>query len=652
MCGIAGIWSDTADLEISSAIGRMTNALRHRGPDASGLWTDVESQIALGHRRLSILDLSELGAQPMVSKSKRYTIVFNGEIYNFQDLKKDLDNQTGGLVWMGHSDTEVLLAAIEVWGLKTTLSRLNGMFAFALWDSLHRNLVLARDRIGEKPLYYGYIDKKIVFASELKAIQMEFSAHLQIDRQALAEFMRFSYIPAPMSIYQGIKKLLPGHMLIIDSAFSIPEPVPYWASSHYSLSHGANCQSTPLDGAGIEILHQKLADAVKRQMVADVSLGAFLSGGIDSSLIVSLMQSQSEKKINTFTIGFNEASFDEAPHAAKIAKHLGTNHTEFYLDSSDALSIIADLPQVYDEPFADSSQIPSILVSQLTKEHVSVALSGDGGDELFAGYPRYQTTAKLWQTLQKVPTFVRRAGAHSIKRLSAKSWDQLCSMGPGSFSTKLNGRRIHKMSDLLMATELKHLYIGLMSHWQPSQNLVLGTETKFNADTPWPRGGSWVDQMRRWDMAQYLPDDLLVKVDRASMSTSLEVRAPLLDYEVTEFALSLTDAQLIDKSGLGKSPLRQILGKYVPVNYFDRPKSGFSIPLAEWLRGPLRDWAENLLEEKKLLQQGFLDVSKVRSAWQEHVIGDFDRSIQLWNVLVFQQWFEQCYSAKAEKGAL
>jgi asparagine synthase (glutamine-hydrolysing) len=638
MCGIAGVAGWRLDQQGAFAVGKMVGALIHRGPDDGAVWSDAESGVSLGHRRLSILELSVHGSQPMVSDNERFVIVFNGEIYNFNELRQKLIDAGSTRIWRGHSDTEVLLAAIEAWGVKTTLENLVGMFAFAVWDKVSKTITLARDRMGEKPLYYGIVGNRFVFSSELKAIKAAFTDDLRIDRNALAKFVRFGYVPAPESIYEGIRKLAPAHYLTVDSCSSQQTPVSYWSLTQSSALREALSQAT--DKEVVDIVGERLSAAVKSQMIADVPLGAFLSGGVDSSLIVSLMQSQSSSSINTYTIGFNEPEFDEAPYAKAIAKHLGTNHTEFYLSADDAVSIIPHLPEIYDEPFADSSQIPTILVSRMTKQHVSVALSGDGGDELFAGYPRYQITAGLWARIEKLPLPARRVMACSLRSLSSKGWDNVCSILPGTVRAKVNGRRIYRMSELLASESLAQMYTGLMSQWQPDDYVVLGARGQGQGVICWEPAHDYIEEMRRWDVSQYLPDDLLVKVDRGAMSASLETRAPLLDHRVAELAFSLSSDQLI-KKGVGKWPLRELLKRYVPNSFFDRPKAGFSIPLAQWLRGPLREWAEELLTEERIKREGYFDSQKIRSAWDQHQNGTYDRSLHLWNILMFQSWLDK-----------
>jgi len=638
MCGIAGIVGWKQNQYVATTAAEMVGALLHRGPDDGAVWSDTEHGVSLGHRRLSILELSVHGSQPMVSRSERYVIVYNGEIYNFNEIRRQLEVEGKCCVWRGHSDTEVLLAAIDAWGVQTALDKLVGMFAFALWDKLTKSITIARDRMGEKPLYYGFIGHQFVFSSELKAIKAAFSAELTIDRYALTKFVRYGYVPAPYSIYEGIKKLKAAHYLVVDSYGCSNTPVRYWALQHDS--HLKMELSQASDSEVVDMVDKRLSAAVKSQLISDVPLGAFLSGGIDSSLIVSLMQAQSASSINTYTIGFNEPEFDEAPYAKAIAEHLGTNHTEFYLGSEDAISIIPSLPEVYDEPFADSSQIPTILISKMTKPHVSVALSGDGGDELFAGYPRYQITAKLWSKIEKLPLAVRQGMTYPLRSLSSKGWDNVCAVLPEAVRSKINGRRIYRMSELLASESLAQMYIGLMSHWQPVDRLVLGCDTMYQEIEAWESAEDPIEEMRRWDVSQYLPDDLLVKVDRGSMSASLETRAPLLDHRVAELAFSLSAHHLI-KDGKGKWPLRELLGRYIPTSLFERPKAGFSIPLAQWLRGPLKSWAEDLLSEDKIRREGYFDPQKVRAAWLQHQNRTYDRSLHLWNILMFQSWLDK-----------
>ena len=638
MCGIAGIVAWRSKVGLTEYVGRMVAKLVHRGPDDHGVWVDGEQRIALGHRRLSILDRSPHGHQPMASASGRYVIAYNGEIYNFAQIREQLSSAGVAPAWRGHSDTEILLAAFEAWGVEATLRRATGMFAIALWDKANRTLTLARDRIGEKPLYYGVIDGCFVFASELKSIRAVFG-NLQVDRDALAEFMRFGYIPAPQSIYSGVSKLLPGHLLTISSPCKLSASHPFWTLGCADQSQLGEQLASCDDNELIDRVHDQLQDAVRLQMVSDVPLGAFLSGGVDSSTIVALMQAQSSQRVRTYTIGFEEDSFNEAPYAKAVAQHLGTEHTEMFVNAKCAADIIPKLPLIYDEPFADSSQIPTALVSRLTRQHVTVSLSGDGGDELFAGYPRYQITAALWQRVSRQPLALRKSASALLQALSPQNWDRILRVLPDTQRQRINGRRIHRLSQLMMSGTLGEMYVRLMSQWQPEDGLVLGRVQQSFPPVPWLQNADPIEAMRRWDVGQYLPDDLLVKVDRATMSASLESRAPLLDHRVVELAFALPRRVLV-RDGVGKWVLRQVLDRYVPRQLIDRPKAGFSIPLAAWLRGPLRPWAESLLNPAALVNQGYLDAGKVSEMWKQHIDGSYDRSLYLWNVLMFQAWLE------------
>lgn len=639
MCGIAGIALWHRDRQpLALDIERMTAPLVHRGPDDQGLWWDDEGGIALGQRRLSIIDLSPQGHQPMASASGRYVLSYNGEIYNFVGLRAELEAAGLAPAWRGHSDTEVLLACMEAWGIEATLQRTVGMFAISLWDRQTRTLTLARDRMGEKPLYYGEIAGRLLFGSELKALQAVAGDALQIDREALAEFMRFSYIPAPLTIYRGVRKLPPGHWLQLRKpADAAAMPQPFW---QLGATQGDDLRAR-LAGADdrslIDQVEQRLEEAIRLQRVSDVPLGAFLSGGVDSSAVVALMQRQSAQRVRTFTIGFDQPGFNEAPFAKEVARHLGTEHTELYVSARDAESLIPRLPAIYDEPFADSSQIPTTLVSHLTRQHVTVALSGDGGDELFAGYPRYGLTADLWRRIDRVPVGLRRAFAAALRLPSAQAWDQVLKCLPASRQQSLNGRRLHRLAQLLVTGSLGEMYLRLMSQWQPEESLVLGANARGFTMQHWQSQRPAMEAMRLWDVNQYLPDDLLVKVDRASMNASLEVRAPLLDHRVVELAFALPDRALL-RGGVGKWVLRQVLYRHVPPALIERPKTGFAVPLGDWLRGPLRAWADELLQPSVLAADGLLDPARIGPLWQDHLAGRFDRSSYLWNVLMFQAW--------------
>lgn len=638
MCGFAGLMAnDVGSLE--GRIQSMLAPLFHRGPDDSGVWLDEQAGLALGHRRLAILDLSAHGHQPMHSVSDRYVIVFNGEIYNFAILRKELDAAGATSSWRGHSDTEVLLAAFEHWGIEQALPRLVGMFAIAVWDKQARILTLARDRLGEKPLYFGRIKQGFYFASELKAIRAQCGRDLVVDRNVLADYMRFGYIPAPHSIYENIFKLQSGHFMQVSEEGIAGESRPFWSLDNQRVASARGQFNQISDTELLDTLHQHLTTAVGLQSFSDVPVGAFLSGGVDSSLIVSLMQAQSSSRIRTFTIGFEEEAFNEAPYAREVARHLGTDHTEMYVKAMDAAELIPLLPRIYDEPFADSSQIPTTLVSKLTREHVTVALTGDGGDELFAGYPRYPITANLWRKISKVPIPLRAAVSSVLTGPSAAGWDRLTELLPKRYHRSINGRRVNRLGQLIESRSLGEMYIRLMSHWQPEENIVIGGQCSGFDGFPGLEEGD-ISAMRRWDVKQYLTDDLLVKVDRATMHSSLESRAPLLDHRVAEFAFSLPERFLV-RDGVGKWALRRLLDRYVPSELIDRPKAGFSIPLGDWLRGPLREWAEDLLCPKRLAEEGYLDADKVGRVWHEHLLGTFDRSVHIWNVLMFQAWLRE-----------
>lgn len=636
MCGIAGILATSA-AAAALDVRRMLEPIEHRGPDDSGQWVDVDAGVALGHRRLSIIDLSPQGHQPMHSASGRHVVVYNGEIYNFEALRQELERAGASPPWRGHSDTEVLLAAIEAWGVEATLRRLVGMFAIALWDRQERTLTLARDRLGEKPLYYGRLGTRLLFGSELKALRAAARESLDIDPEALAEFMRFGYVPGPRTIYRGVHKLPPGHWLRISaSGDERGVPVAYWSLDDTRRDASETELASADDGQLVDMLEQRLAEAIRLQMVSDVPLGAFLSGGVDSSTVVALMQAQSTRRVRTYTIGFDDPAFDEAPFAQEVARHLGTEHTELYVTARDAEAVIPRLPTIYDEPFADSSQIPTTLVSHLTRRHVTVSLSGDGGDELFAGYPRYGLTAALWSRVNRLPMSLRNTAAALLEIPSARAWDRLLAPLPSSRRQSVNGRRIHRLARLLRCRSQGEMYVRLMSQWQPEEGLVRTAARGFRLE-------HWADElpaeqaMRRWDLRQYLPDDLLVKVDRAAMSASLETRAPMLDHRVVEFAFALPPRALV-RDGVRKWALRQVLYRHVPPALIERPKTGFSVPLGAWLRGPLRAWADELLRPPSPQDDDLLDGRKVALLWDEHQSGRFDRSPYLWNVLMYRAW--------------
>jgi len=648
MCGISG-FLDTSrrcgEQELRDTVLRMVNMLHYRGPDDVGTWADAEAGIALGHRRLSIVDLSPEGHQPMRSVCGRYVVSFNGEIYNFQELRRELEYL--GCTFRGHSDTEVMLACISQWGILAAAKRFNGMFAFALWDRSERQLHLVRDRLGEKPLYYGWIGKVLVFGSELKALRAHPRFSMEVDRDSLALFLRFNYIPAPNSIYKGISKVLPGTIVTmarIDAGCS-PKVIPYW-SVQAAVERG---MAEPFKGSETEAvacLDELLRDAVRHQMVADVPLGAFLSGGIDSSTIVALMQAQSARPVQTFTVGFHEAAFNEAEHAKAVARHLGTAHTELYVSPEETLAVIPKLPTLYDEPFADVSQIPTFLISELARRDVTVALSGDGGDELFGGYERYFVGLGILNKIRWLPGIARTLLAHGLRTVSARLWDtvfrSMGSMMPKRFRYRNLGGKLHKLAEMLTSDGADGMQTLMGGHWTNLSSLVIGgsepltvfTDPSNRVDRLQPQ-----ERMMYLDMISYLPDDILVKVDRASMGVSLESRVPFLDHRIVEFAWQIPLSMKI-RNGRGKWLLRQLLYKYVPPALIDRPKMGFGVPMDAWLRGPLREWAEVLLDEKRLRDEGFFYPDPIREKWNEHLSGVSSWQYHVWDVLMFQAWLE------------
>lgn len=637
MCGIAGYIGETPNP--SDCLAKMAQALNHRGPNNKGIWLSEKADIGLAHARLSILDLSSAGNQPMHSASKNYVIVFNGEIYNHNELRLELQS-INNRKWLGHSDTETLLAAIDEWGLEKTLTKSKGMFAIALWDKNSKNLSIACDRIGEKPLYYGWVKGKFVFASELKSIKKFPKFNNPIDRDSLALFLRFNSIPAPHSIYKDIFKLEPGQIIQIHADSKKIKKHNYWSTEQvYKEGHMAQFSFTPSEA--VDQLDTTLSNAVSSQMQSDVPLGAFLSGGIDSSTIVALMQSRSSQNVNTFTIGFNAKEFDEAKHAGEVARHLGTNHFEKYVTDYDALDVIPLIPDIYDEPFADSSQIPTYLVSKFAKQEVTVALSGDAGDELFGGYNRYIFSEKMFSKILKSPIFFRKLMSKTIFSMSEEKWDSL--LGNLMNNRFANfGHKLHKAANIFSSKSTRDLHFKLISQiHNPSDWLINVNEHKtiLNDDIEHFEGLNSIEKMMAYDLITYLPTDILTKVDRAAMAVSLETRVPFLDPEVIKFSASLPMEFKI-RNGITKWALREVLYKYVPKDLIERPKMGFAVPLAEWLRGPLKDWAEAMLNEKRLHQEGFFNVEFVRSKWLEHLSGKRNWHHQLWNVLMFQAWLE------------
>ena len=649
MCGICGFFSKSPSSS-SDSIFKMNSAISHRGPDDSGTWHDQNMGIVFGHQRLAVIDLSVSGHQPMKSSSGRYMLIYNGEIYNHLDIRKKIEKKFALKKWQGSSDTETLLEAIEVFGFEQTLKEIVGMFAFVIWDKKLRNLILARDRMGEKPLYFGWQGQGdnavFLFGSELKALKAHPGFKGEVNRDALALLLRHNCIPAPYSIYKDIKKLLPGHFLKLNEAdlrsALLPNSKQFWSLTDIAQSGVKNpilknSQST------ISELDKLLRQSIKQQMVSDVPLGAFLSGGVDSSTVVALMQAQSSQPIKTFTVGFNEDGYNEAEQAKAVAKHLGTDHTEIYISAKEAMSVIPKLPSLYDEPFSDSSQIPTFLVSQLAKKNVSVSLSGDAGDELFCGYNRHQISNNIWKKISLLPAPLRKLIGTSLTSLSPQKWNKLSKWIPGSDSFNSFGDKIHKGANVLDASSLNDLYLKLVSHWENPSDIVLNskepatiiTDHKFEFQATESQ-----QKMMLLDGLTYLPDDILVKVDRAAMGVSLETRIPYLDHRVVEFAWKIPQSLKV-REGKSKWILREVLNQYVPKKLFERPKMGFGIPIGTWLRGPLRDWAESLLNEKRLQDEGFFNPDPIRKKWKEHLSEKKNWQYQLWDILMFQAWLDE-----------
>jgi asparagine synthase (glutamine-hydrolysing) len=644
MCGVAGFLDfhrSTSAEQLDATVRRMRDALVHRGPDDAGVWVDAATGIAIGHRRLSIIDLSPLGRQPMMSASGRYVIAFNGEIYNFVALRRELGAL--GAEFRGQSDTEVILAAVDAWGLSAALDRFNGMFAIALWDREQRALYLARDRFGEKPMYYGLAGHSLVFGSEIKALRTHPAFDATIDRASLSQYLRLSYVPTPRSIFVGIKKLPAGTWLRIASALDVERtPEVYWSMRQVAERAVAN----PFDGSEEDAVHELtrlIGESVRMRMVADVPLGAFLSGGIDSSTVVALMHAQSSRPVRTFTIGFAEQAYNEARAAKKIAKHLGTDHTELYVSPEESRAVIPRLPELYDEPFADASQIPTFLLAQMARRHVTVSLSGDGGDELFGGYNRYQWAERIWRRLKYLPPKARSLLASTVLAARPSGWAQ--TLEP--FLSRLLRQRnvwdkLQKLGEILASRDSSDVYLRLVSTWKNPSDVVLGVSEPENgisaALDALPFTG-FTERMMYADTVTYLPDDILVKVDRASMAVGLEARVPLLDAELVAFAWSLP-LQMKVRGGKGKLALRRVLARYVPSELFERPKMGFGLPIDEWLRGPLRSWAESVLSEQRLRRDGYFDPRPIRQRWHEHVSNSHNWQYYLWPVLMFQTWID------------
>jgi asparagine synthase (glutamine-hydrolysing) len=643
VCGIAGVAKPKQGID-PNKLDRMRDALAHRGPDGAGSWISGDGQVGLSHRRLSILDLSVAGAQPMHSASGRYSISFNGEIYNFADLRKELE--AVGMHFVGHSDTEVILGACERWGVIDTLPRLAGMFAFAIWDVQESVLYLARDRVGIKPFYYSLHEGELSFASELRPLVNWRGSLPPISKRGLNEYLRLGYVPCPLSIFEGIWKLAPGTYMTW-RAGQLSEPQAFWTYTD-AVARGQAHAFVDEHSALTELEHV-LQASVTRHMVSDVPLGAFLSGGIDSSTVVALMQAQSSRPIKTFSIGFSDAAYDEAKHAARVAAHLGTDHTELYVADADVCTVIPYLPDTYDEPFADVSQIPTILVSQLARSQVTVALSGDGGDELFAGYNRYIFVSAFWRKLQRLPLGLRHMAAACLRYPSVAGWDAFFNAAgpllPQSLQPGLPGQKMHKVGAILASASLLALHSRLVAQWATPQ-VALSPDWRAG-DALWQEllheDSALTPPMQQavWDAQTYMVDDILTKVDRASMRFGLEARVPLLDHTVIETAWRVPETMKL-RDGQGKWLLKQLLYRYVPQSMVDRPKMGFGVPIDAWLREGVRDWAETYLDEQRLRSEGYLDADVIHQTWLQHQKGAGESGGPLWTVLMFQQWLERC----------
>jgi asparagine synthase (glutamine-hydrolysing) len=638
MCGLVGFLGGTlpigARAEVAAAMSRQ---IAHRGPDDSGEYVDERAGFALGFRRLAIVDLSPAGHQPMTSASGRYVLAFNGEVYNFESIRAELRKAGHAPPFRGHSDTEVMLAAFEAWGVEAAVQRFVGMFAIALWDRAEQRLHLVRDRMGVKPLYLARCGSTILFGSELKGLRAHPDFDDEVDRDALAAYFRYAYVPAPRTIYKCVRKVTPGTIVSIDAAGAV-ETSTYWSAAA-AAERGAANRFRGSEDEALEQLDALARDAVALRMIADVPLGVFLSGGVDSSIVTALMQAQASAPVKTFSIGFLEEGYDEAMHAANVARHLGTHHTELYVTPDEAMEVIPRLAHMYDEPFADSSQIPTHLVSALARKHVTVSLSGDGGDELFGGYYRYFLGQRAWKSIKRIPRPLRGVASSTITGLRKETWDRLGGFLPASMRQSRTGERLYKLARILRTSDEDAMYFELVTHWR---DVVLGGSEppiSLTDRTRWPRLSDPIERMMYFDQVSYLPDDILTKVDRASMAISLEAREPLLDHRLVEFAWSLPLAMKV-RNGQGKWLLRKLLHRYVPSELVERPKMGFGVPVGKWLRGPMRDWAEALLDERRLREEGFLDVARIRAAWKDHLAGSGEWQHYLWVALMFQAWHQ------------
>jgi asparagine synthase (glutamine-hydrolysing) len=643
MCGIGGMvdWrAATSPETLRSLAVAMNDALLHRGPDGAGIWTDVDAGVTLCHRRLAIIDLSAAGAQPMHSSDGRHVITFNGEIYNYRDIRRQLTD--AGCTLRSDSDTEVLLEACALWGVARAVESSIGMFAFALWDRSTRTLSLARDRLGIKPLYYAVAPDRVLFASQLKALRAAPQWNPTIDHDAVVGYLRHGYIAQPRTIYREVAKLPPGHILTLRSGCT-PQLKCFWNARSIALAGQLRHDPAPDDNAAVERLDALLRESVRLRMVADVPLGVFLSGGIDSSTVAAVMQAQSTRPVRTFSIGFGTAGYDEAPHARRVAAHLHTDHAEFYVEPKHALELVPQLPNWFDEPFADPSQIPTYFVSQLARKYVTVALSGDGGDELFAGYSRYLWSERLARAARALPNWLHRPAAAMLRAVSPDASVRACRYLPFLPQAPLLGDKLHKMATLLDDPAPDAIYRRLVSQWERPEHVAASGQE--------PDGPLWdasiardfpalLARMQFLDMVTYLPDDILTKLDRATMAVGLEGRVPLLDHRIVAFAWSLP-LQFKVRHGESKWLLRRVLDRYVPRHLVDRPKMGFGVPIDSWLRGPLRDWAEGLLAPARLSATGLVRVEPARRVWREHLAGTRNWQYRLWNLLMLHAWHER-----------
>jgi asparagine synthase (glutamine-hydrolysing) len=648
VCGIAGILDPTASTgadRLGAVASMMASTLVHRGPDDSGVWVDADAGVAFGHQRLAVLDLGMGGSQPMISSSGRWVMAYNGEIYNHLEVRHRLEQ--AGTIFRSNSDTEVLVAAVERWGIDRALEACEGMFAVALWDRRDRELHLIRDRFGEKPLYYGWLGKVFAFGSELKALSALPGFGAELNRRAVGLYLRHNCIPAPDTIWQGVRKLLPGHLVTLRSPSLgvLPEQRCYWSAADAVT----RARQDPWTGSDLEMTDQvesALSDAVAARTIADVPVGAFLSGGIDSSTIVALMQRHASAPVRTFTVGFADRSFDESSEAAAVAAHLGTDHTAVHVGDAEAIDVIPHLADIWDEPFADVSQIPTYLVSRVARHDVTVSLSGDGGDELFAGYNRHAWLDRLWGRVAAVPTGARRTAGSALSSVPPGVIDRAARatrLLPVGWQVRNPSSKVAKLARVLAASDPEDAYRALTTHWDDTTSLVLGNEhgdmAEKRSESPVFAGGI-TEQMLWSDLVGYLPDDILAKVDRAAMAVSLETRVPFLDRGILDLAWRLPlDAKL--RGNQTKWVLRRVLERHVPAALVERPKMGFGLPIGPWLRGVLAPWAEHLLDERRLREQGLLDPAPIRRAWDLHRTGRRDMGYELWDVLVLQSWMDR-----------